>query len=711
MKKTDYNYRVVKLLEKLYEQISLEGFNNEDLQTFCIKFFLACYHEHIGLFAGLPVKSLFLLSGYQANVQLEETLRYVPPYCDYCFKSLSDATLALMKEISGLNWANIPVETIGMFYQLSMDSFQKKQQNAYFTTRKNIRRTVDELFVDKLEMRVNNAIETKDYAELLKIKKEISSIKILDASCGTGNYLIVIYEILYSLDAKICQALNTTITVSTEQMYGIEIDKTACELAKILLWTTNRMCEIKYASISRTPIPYLDVCMNFNIVNADALTIDWNDVISADQLTYIVGNPPFSFNHTTNMFTISRTDFSACWIKKSAEMMKLNPHIQASLLVSNSICQGEQVYYIWKSLLEKDGIVINFAHKDFLWEQALGDNVQVAVVIIGFGKLNRREKRLFYYENSTSNTPLRTENVNHINAYLENLPSVYLNGNFPFDKTRPKIYIYGEKISKTVSALEKQPNKFYKLSANAFKILDGVFEYVEVDEQPYNTDTIVIPRTTSINRNYFPLFFFENESVICNNSVMVIPNAKPYLFALLSTRLHKLWAETFGGRMLKLSLRYSRLVYETFPIPNLTKEQIDKLTEYAFLILNERKKINEPLGKMYLNMPTSLKFIHIELDSYVEQIYFGSEFFSNKQKLEKLVFMYNQATKNIPRQLIHYRTEFDYTIHELATYLNITDESYALAETKNRMSNDNLEKISKLYDIPFETMRKGIRQK
>lgn len=710
MKKTGFQYRVTKLLEKLYEQIDLEGFKEEDLQTFCTKFLLACFHENVGLFAGFPLKSSLSQPTSMANYQLEELLKFVPPYQEYSFTTLSDKTFALLREIAGLDWAKIPVETVGMFYQLSMSRYKKEKQNAYYTTRQNIRRTVDELFVTDLEHRVNEALTIGDFPALLKLKKEISAIKVLDASCGTGNYLIVIYEILYSLDAQICQALNTTITVSPEQMYGIEIDKSACELAKILLWTTNRMCEIKYASITRTDIPYLDVSMNYNIINADAISFDWNQLIPAEKLTYIVGNPPFSFNHSTNMFAIKRTDFSACWIKKSTEMMKLNPKIEASLLVNNSVCQGEQVYYIWKSLMNKDGIVINFAHKNFMWEQALGDDVQVAVIVIGFSKVNRKHKKLYVYENSFSSKLERIENVDFINAYLENLPSVFLNTSFPYNTSRPRIWSCDEVTLNTISSFERNPNSYYKLVANAGKFLEGIFEYLEVTEQPQKSDTIIIPRTSSAKRDYFPILFLENESVTGNYSVLVIHNASLHLFALLSTRLHKLWGDSFSGHMLKLSLRYSKLTYDTFPIPKLTDEQIKKLEKYAKMILNERKNTNLPIGKIYLNMPSNLRRIHLELDNFVEQIYFSTPFLTSKQKLEKLVNMYNEATKDIPYQLIDYRTEFDYSVHELATFLGISDETYALSETKNRMGDANLKKLSQLYDVDYETLRKTIKR-
>ena len=91
--------------------------------------------------------------------------------------------------------------------------------------------------------------------------------------------------------------------------------------------------------------------------------------------------------------------------------------IETAFVSSNSICQGESVNLLWELLLH-DGIFINFAHSTFLWTSEAKDNAAVMCVIVGFARVERKEKILF--------TDKQYKIVDHINGYLKTAPDVFI---------------------------------------------------------------------------------------------------------------------------------------------------------------------------------------------------------------------------------------------------------------------------------------------
>ena len=124
--------------------------------------------------------------------------------------------------------------------------------------------------------------------------------------------------------------------------------------------------------------------------------MDWNDVIPAAELNYIMGNPPFlgyalqSKEQKDDLLFLSKDmgkniDYVAGWYVKSVRMMKENRGIQAALVSTNSITQGEQTAVLWtelRSILPE--ISIRFAHRTFRWDSEAHIKAHVHCVIIGF---------------------------------------------------------------------------------------------------------------------------------------------------------------------------------------------------------------------------------------------------------------------------------------------------------------------------------------
>jgi len=162
-----------------------------------------------------------------------------------------------------------------------------------------------------------------------------------------------------------------------------------------------------------------------------------------------------------------------------------------------------------------------------------------------------------------------------------------------------------------------------------------------------DTDSIIVPATSSERRKYIPIGFLTNETVI-SNSANAIYNAQSWIFGVVSSNMHMVWMQTVAGR-LKTDYRYSSaLVYNTFPFPNISEKQKEEITELVFNILDEREKHSEKtLAQLYNpdKMPEGLKEAHHQLDLAIERCYRKKPFESDEERLEYLFKLYEEMIK------------------------------------------------------------------
>ena len=167
-----------------------------------------------------------------------------------------------------------------------------------------------------------------------------------------------------------------------------------------------------------------------NIVEGNALRVDWESVVPKAELNYIMGNPPFvgarlmSAEQKDDVSFIlngakgiGNIDYVSCWYKKAADMMK-ETEVRTALVSTNSITQGEQVAILWKNLFE-NGVHIDFAHRTFRWDSEASLKAHVHCVIVGFSIAeNTSQKQLF--ENGA------VKIVENINGYLVEADNVFM---------------------------------------------------------------------------------------------------------------------------------------------------------------------------------------------------------------------------------------------------------------------------------------------
>jgi hypothetical protein len=435
------------------------------------------------------------------------------------------------------------------------------------------------------------------------------------------------------------------------------------------------------------------------------------EVFDEEVETYIVGNPPYlggKFQTDAQKEDMGRVfeptekfgelDYIASWFIKAANYL-LCCRSKFAFVTTNSINQGAQVHQLWPLIFGR-GLEISFAYQPFKWSNNAKGNAAVICTIIGIAKVESSDKRMF----SDSSVGA----VRSINAYLipgsmcivyqslqplSQLPPI-LTGNSPYDggnlilsreeKDRLLVqYPEGASLLRRLYGAhdflngverwclwitDQQLDLAYAIPEIRERI-DRVAEFRReggdvargLVETPYRfryTHTardslIILPRVSSERRLYIP-FGFLDASAIVSDSAQAIYDAEPWVFSVISSRLHMAWVRTVSGR-LKTDIRYSSgLCYNTFPLPTLSEADKSTLDEACWSVISARdENPGKTLAKLYDPdaMPARLLESHRALDDVLERIYIGRSFKSDTERLEHLFKLYADMTSGKPKEL------------------------------------------------------------
>ncbi len=337
------------------------------------------------------------------------------------------------------DWSRISPAVFGALFQGVMEPRARRQIGAHYTSEANILKVIRPLFLDDLRAERQKAGTNR--AALEKLHNKLAGLKFLDPACGCGNFLVIAYRELRALENDLLAALHQgqTVTdiahlarVNVDQFYGIEIDEWPARIAEVAMWLMDHLMNRDLAEKLGQYFARLPLAQSARIRQANALRIDWKELLPPAECSFIMGNPPFvGQTYRTdeqnqevrdifgNIRLVNSIDYVACWYVKATEYMRANPAIRCAFVSTNSITQGEQVEPIWRALLDR-GIIIHFAHRTFKWESEARGKAHVHVVIIGFGLSDRAPKLIFDY--SDDGTPI-VYTAKNINPYLIDAPS------------------------------------------------------------------------------------------------------------------------------------------------------------------------------------------------------------------------------------------------------------------------------------------------
>lgn len=499
--------------------------------------------------------------------------------------------------------------------------------------------------------------------------------------------------------------------IHLSQFYGIEIKDFAHEMAILSLWLAehqmNKVFVDQLEGFGQTD-PILPLKESGKITLGNAATYDWEKACpkEANDEVYIIGNPPYlgSRNQDAEQkrdmaFVFSaipnykKLDYISCWFYLASKYIK-NHRAEFAFVTTNSITQGEQVSLLWPIIFANNQEIF-FAHQSFKWTNNAKKNAGVAVVIIAVRNISQNLKYIFYDSFKKS--------VKNINGYLSDSPNIFIYprskslSNFPPMITGSAPGDDGNLIldqSERNELIEKEPeiDKMLKKYVGAKELIDNTHRYcihitsdnlqdaLQIDElqkrfqkvrefrleskkpatnlkaeKPYYFDEdryikkefILIPKVGSERREYLPIGYYD-EDYLPSNTSKVIYNISPWLFGVLTSKMHIIWVRAVAGRM-KTDMQYSNtLCYNTFPFPEITAKQKEIINQYVFAILDERAKFPQKTMAWLYNpdtMPKDLKNAHRELDQAIERCYRLAPFTSDAERLEYLFKLYDEMTK------------------------------------------------------------------
>ncbi len=491
--------------------------------------------------------------------------------------------------------------------------------------------------------------------------------------------------------------------IKLSQFYGIELDDFAHEVAILSLWLAEHQMNVEFKTEFGDCEPTLPLQHGGNIVQGNANQLDWEVVCPHSSMVYVLGNPPYlgQRNHKahhqedmklvfTGLTNFKNLDYISCWFLKASKY--INGSSRFAFVTTNSLCQGTQVEMLWPHVL-KD-IEIYFAYRNIVWSNSAKNKAGVTVSIIGMRAISPDEPK-YIFDN------VMKYRASNINAYLidgqnvivtkvkkpvssmpkleggnqpregghliltneekvdllNNHPSVEkfirpLSGASEFIRNVKRWCIWiGENTLAEASNIEVLKNRIDKvkelrINGNTVEknFIDYPYRFVQIKEAKQSQ--LVIPVVSSERRKYLPVGYLGAE-VIVQNSANVIFDCEPWVFSILSSRIHMIWVQAVVGRM-RSDIRYTAGVcYNSFPLPELSDAEKCQLSNLAVNILSIRE--NHPnliISELYdpNKMPEDLQNAHKAVDDLLSSIYGLKDIKDESITLTSLFNLYEKMT-------------------------------------------------------------------
>lgn len=693
------NVQAAEKLGKLHDQFKATGYDGHALEILLVRVLFCLFAEDTALFErrlfqdyleqrtnedgsdlGMHLAQLFQVLDTPPEKRpktLDEQMATFPYVNGQLFGEMlpiaacDRAMRETLLDCCSLDWSRISPAIFGSLFQSIMDTTARRNLGAHYTSETNILKLIGPLFLDELWNEFHKVKRNKN--QLFEFLKKLSKLTFFDPACGCGNFLVIAYREVRLLELEVLRHVRQNdqmlldifqlIGVNVDQFHGIEIEEWPARIAEVALWLTDHQMNLKVSEEFGQYFARLPLKKAPHIVNGNALRIDWNDVVPAYRLSYLLGNPPFVGHHYQTeaqkldqqlvMGQIGSSgvlDFVCNWYVKAAAYAEAC--VKAAFVSTNSICQGEQAGILWSHLLSR-GIKIHFAHRTFQWSSEARGQAAVHCVIVGFGLSDTSEKLLFDYD--TPRSEPHVIKARNINPYLVDAPDLVVTNRAAPLCNMPKMS-WGNKPTdgghlilsseERDELLLKEPaaTPYIRPYISGGDFINGVMRYclwlkgvdptqlrhlplvmsrVEQVRQTRlaskaattrdfaryptlfrqisqpDTDYLAVPEVSSERRPFIPIAFVQQE-VICSNTVQFVPDATLYHFGILSSTMHMAWMRAVCGR-LKSDYRYSNsIVYNNFPWPEPTTVQHAAIESAVQVVLGARATFpNATLADLY----------------------------------------------------------------------------------------------------------------
>ena len=662
------NIKAAELMGKLHDRLEEIGYTGHPLEVYLVRLLFLMFAEDTTIFEKQQfqeyIEQRTNIDGSDLAAKLQELFQVLNTPKDSRFKNL-DEQLADFPYVNGklfeenlptasfdskmrqalldctyIDWSKISPAIFGSMFQSVMNPTERRNLGAHYTSETNILKLIKPLFLDDLWKEFENIKDNKN--KLGEFHKKISTYHFLDPACGCGNFLIITYRELRLLELEVLRVLNKSgqrvidissiILIDVDQFYGIEYEEFPARIAEVAMWLIDHQMNMLVSNEFGQYFVRLPLKKAAKIRHADALETDWESLVTKNDLSFIIGNPPFIGSNIMsqnqrdsiirelgNIPGSGVLDYVTGWYIKAAKFIQ-GTKIKVAFVSTNSIVQGEQTSILWGQMLNKYNIKIHFAHRTFKWSNEAKGNAAVYCVIIGFANFDTVNKSIFEYENIKGEA--HEVKVKNINSYLVDAKDIVIKkrttplcnipkmsfGNMPLDGGN-LLLTDEEKIE----LLHREPKieKFIKPLLSAYEFLNGKKRWClwlidaepnEIKQSPEimkrvelvkkfrldsvapstqkfaatptlfrdinQTETYILVPSTTSENRKYIPLGFFSKNDIANNSCHTVPNGSLYHFGVLMSAMHMAWVKAVCGR-LESRFRYSKdIVYNNYPWPD-----------------------------------------------------------------------------------------------------------------------------------------------
>lgn len=528
------NIKAAELMGKLHDRLKEIGYDGHPLEVYLVRILFCLFAEDTTIFDVQQFQDYIAQrtheDGSDLASKIQELFQVLNTAKEKRYKNLNEQLNAFpyvngklfdeilpsasfdakmrqsLLECCYLDWSKISPAIFGSMFQSVMNPAERRNLGAHYTSEKNILKLIKPLFLDALWEEFETVKGSR--GRLQDFHKKISTLKFLDPACGCGNFLVITYRELRLLEIEILRALNTSgqgfldvreiIWLDVDMMAGIEYEEFPARIAEVAMWLMDHQMNMLISAEFGQYFVRLPLKKAAQIVHGDALTTDWNTLITKDQLSYILGNPPFIGSKLMKQFQRDEIvkqfdnadgsgilDYVTGWYIKAAKYIQ-NTKIKVAFVSTNSIVQGEQVGILWGQMFNKYHVKIHFAHRTFKWSNEARGNAAVYCVIVGFAGFDIATKKLYEYEDIKGQA--HEILVRNINPYLvdgkdifiekrkgpvSNVPKSY-KGSQPTDGGN---FLFTEEQKNEFLLKEPGSQKFLKPFISAHEFLHGERRY------------------------------------------------------------------------------------------------------------------------------------------------------------------------------------------------------------------------------------------
>ena len=457
------NIKAAELVGRLHDALEAAGYGGHDLERFLVRIVFCLFADDTGIFEprdiffdfletrtgkdgadlGPWLAQLFQVLDTQKDdraATLDEDLARFPHVNGRLFEeslripSFNAAMRRALLDACQFDWSNISPAIFGALFQSVMDPEERRKQGAHYTTEKNILKVIEPLFMDDLRTEFGRLKSRKSRGRLVALQtfqRRLRELRFVDPACGCGNFLIIAYRELRDLEMEVLRELypksesdrqkavlqmdalaSDLSLVDVDQFYGIEIGEFPVRIAETALWMMDHIMNNRLSLEFGQTYARIPLETSPHILHADALEIDWTELLKPEDCAFVFGNPPFGgakFQTNTQRAQVRRIadlggsggtlDYVTAWFIRAGEYAQ-GTRVRTGFVATNSITQGEQVAQLWPILFDRCKLEIAFAHRTFSWGSDARGKAHVHVVILGLdwlGGVVRPQKRLFSY--------------------------------------------------------------------------------------------------------------------------------------------------------------------------------------------------------------------------------------------------------------------------------------------------------------------------